>query len=157
MPESRSVGAGGANAARPKRVARAPRSANAALEERLALYARYASVMAEQEAALEAGDVDGFAALNDQRRQIEAEVDALVVHPPVVPDAETLERVHEAVDALQSVKARQVRMEEKLRSLRSDVGEEIRDVQSRKGPLNAYLKDSARGAVAQPRRLDVTS
>ena len=65
--------------------------------------------------------------------------------------------MHEAVDALQSVKARQVRLEEKLKTMRSDVSTEIKEVQARKGPIKAYLKDDGRGAVAQPRRLDVTS
>ena len=133
------------------------RSAKAALEERLALYAQYAAVMTKQERALENGDVDGFSELNQERRQIEAQVDALSLEPSIVPDAETLERVHEAVDTLQSVKARQVRLEEKLKTMRSDVSTEIKEVQARKGPIKAYLKDDGRGAVAQPRRLDVTS
>ncbi len=134
-----------------------PRSPRAVLEERLVLYARYAAVMAEQEVALEAGNVDEFTSLNAARNEIEAQVETLTLDPRMVPDAEALERVHKAVDALQSVQSRQIRMEEKLKELRSEVSDEIRDVRSRKLPLRVYLQDPGRGAVEQPRRIDVKS
>ena len=124
----------------------------ALIEQKLALYQRYAVVVEEQTTALEEGDLDRFSELNVTRRTIEAEVEAVALSPHLFPDGESLEAIKQAVATLTTVKARQERLEGRLKEMRRQVRDEIGDVGVRRRELRSYLS----GGESQS-RIDVRS
>lgn len=134
---------------------KATRGGGASARERLALYRRYADLVRQQEAALIAGDLDGFHALADQALELQGGQE-----PPVTPSGlpedpgsgagpgvgELSQILRVTLDAGERIQAR-------LRALRSDAGLSVRRATEGQHRVRGYAPTSDRDPGV---RLDLT-
>lgn len=118
------------------------------LRRRIEAYARYASLMHAQLEALDAGDLDRFTSLTEDRRRIAAEVDGEGSAPAGQDAPFAAEADDPAIDALIRAARRELmrcleadrRIDERLRRMRKESLDRIRGLDASQHGIHSYAQ-----------------
>ena len=119
---------------------------DALARKRLDAYRRYAELVAEQEAALEAEDMDRFEALQAAAAELQA---GLGLTASLAPDGRTDSEVaseafvHRATQILRSTLDRSERIQARLKAMRREAGEDIRNLTKGRRNARTYMGSDA--------------
>lgn len=124
-----------------------------ALQARIEAYNRYAELVYEQIQVLDREDLDAFAALARQREALAQRIDAAAASGPGAGAGDASpETVAAAREALARCVEADVRLLERLRALRHEARDGLRNLDARRARIEAYL-----AADRGPASVDVRS
>lgn len=136
-------------------VRRETRAGGALARERLAAYRRYADLVRCQEAALVAGDLEGFRALADEALALQEGLGPALSAAALSqdPDAAGHAFLDEVAELLRSALGGNERIQARLGALRSQAGDSVRRASAGHRRVQGYAGAAFAGGAA---RLDLT-